>query len=194
MAMTKFLTLGLLGIVLSLPQTVAYAADYEVELMRVEKTLDTEVLYATASTLNEGGITKYGFQDGLVQIVAYADREAICFELSNAGLATERILWDGAVLVTPDGYAHRIIHQGIRYADVDREQLPSVLLHGSRIADMALPADHLHFDAAANQWHVDPLLTEPTKDSSSTLRLMLPIEIRGVVNEYVLEFKVNQKE
>jgi hypothetical protein len=57
------------------------------------------------------------FEDENIRIVWKPQESQLQFTLTNKTGASERVLWDDASFVGPDGKTDRIMHQGVKFAD-----------------------------------------------------------------------------
>jgi len=143
------------------------------------------------------------FEEAGVHIKWYPTENGFSFELKNHSKHSVRIFWEQSAYVDTTGTAHRVIHKGIRWSDINETEPPTVVPPGAYVDDMIIPGDHYQLKVTPYRYlfRVIPLL--PTKASSetqlesygqkytgATVSLLLPIEIDGKRREYHFEFLV----
>lgn len=150
----------------------------------------------------EEGTTSYGYTDSLITIVWQVFDTQFGFNLANNTNHSLKIIWDDAVYIDVDGQSKRVMHSGVKFIDRNNPQPPTVVARGSTINDMILPTDNVYFVSGQyGGWHEHPLFynSAPTQDELTKLsalyvgksvRVLLPIEIEGTVNEYTFTFKI----
>ena len=116
--------------------------------------------------------------------------------ISNNSPNTIKILWDEAVFVNVDGLTSKIIHSGIKFIDKEQSQVPSSIIRGATLVDEIIPSGNISFKEDRlldkREWVAAPLFDNLTPISQPlNMRVMLPIQIKDVVNEYILEFEVD---
>lgn len=193
----------LLGIALAVCAGCAFGPgiDYRIALTEVDRPEDAKDRYGEAkvTTEEEEGQSKWHFSDELVTIVWIPDPKIVGFILENKSDHSLKILWDEASLVGPDGVSHRVMHEGVPYMDRNSTQPPTVVAKGAKVTESVSAADMVEFNTTVG-WTQNPLLPywAGTKDPKGTaasfvgktIRVLLPMEIEGVVNEYTFTFTV----
>lgn len=114
--------------------------------------------------------------------------------MKNISNNSEKIIWNEATYVDIDGYSSKTIHIGTKYSEKEGEQLPTTIIKGAKITDAISPIDKVNYDKVTKQWEELPLFpsTPPIdKTCLGQIRLMLPIQIKETINEYIFNFKVD---
>lgn len=164
------------------------------------------------------GISK-AFEDDKIKIAwSLSERlDGMMFVLGNKTDQTIRIPWDSASFVDELGVNHRVIHSGVRYAEVDRPQPPSVVLARSVHTDVVIPADYIYWNRGLHgSWETKLLLRtlqgqmfsdgylpsygETGREISDKLksyegkifRVLLPLIMADKLNEYIFTFRINR--
>ncbi|HOF40645.1 MAG TPA: hypothetical protein PLD73_11265 [Candidatus Hydrogenedentes bacterium] len=175
--------------------------DYRIALTEVERPEDAKQRYGEAkiTTNEEEGQSKWHFSDALVAIVWLPSTEAVSFILENKSSHSLKILWDEASLVGPDGVSHRVMHEGVRFIERNAPQPPTVVAKGAKVTDTMSPSDMVEYNETVG-WTQNPMLpyragTDDPEGTAAvqigkTIRVLLPMEIEGVVNEYTFTFTV----
>ena len=161
---------------------------YIATLSKVEKPTNPAVRYGEYATIENKNITKYNYVDNFIDIILFCGERSIDFVLNNVSNNTIKIVWDEAVFVDVDGSCSKVMHSGTKYSQKENTQPASVILKGTKIEDIAVPIDKVH--STENNWHSDPLLSSASQVKGQTIKLMLPIQVKDVINEYIFEFDV----
>ena len=116
------------------------------------------------------------------------DVSGVNLTLTNKSSQPIRILWDISSLVL-DGRSMRIIHKGVKLAQKDRTQVPTVVQPGSAISDMIVPSEHFSFNPTQGIWDDDPLVID---DRPHRLRISVTYEIESVMKTAETELVISQ--
>jgi len=162
----------------------------ETTLIKVEKPINDKIRYGKSDIVTDKGITKYGYIDNFINIVIYGDGEKFNFILKNISDNTIKVIWNEAVFVDENGSTSKIMHVGTRYSDKDGDQPTSVIIKDASIDDIAVPTSKVRYSDLLKKWVIDTYY--PTTDNKD-VKLMLPIQIKDVINEYVFNFTINWK-
>lgn len=186
------------------PGCVMYHARYDIGLSQVERPADAQKKYGeykTTQVQDEGGKT-YIFEDDMVQIIWLVSGVGAYFTLANKTDHSIKIIWDEASYVDTTGSNHRVMHSGVKYIDRDSSQPPTIVIRKGTVTDNIVPTDHISFSSGEyGGWEKAPLLpsadfaldtlkTQANKYVNKTIQILLPLEIEGVVNEYIFSFKI----
>jgi hypothetical protein len=110
------------------------------------------------------------------------------FAIENKTDSGIKINWDEISFISPDGRAFRVIHSWDRLIDRNNPQAPTVIPPKSRIVEMVIPSDNIHYD---NGWHEGRLFAgNELSYNGLGFSLYFPLEIRGVKKEYSFKFKI----
>lgn len=125
------------------------------------------------------------------------------FGLKNKSDNTLKIIWDEAAYVGIDGQTSSIMHTGTKFSRKEESQMPSKIIRGASISDILLPTELVKLEewerysayyestTTKSQWVAYPLYDNSKPyEEPLTMRVMLPIQIKDVVNEYFFEFEV----
>jgi len=165
--------------------------------------------------VQEEGVPKYVFEDEVVWIAWLFSPMSIAFSMRNKTDHSIRIVWNDAAFVDDTGESRRIIHSGVKYADRNGLQPPTVIVRRGSVTDFLLPSDNAFWVggissrgiATPGGWeHLPMLPVEQTGGQSETLKesaekyvgktfqVLLPLQIQDVVNDYIFIFRVNSVE
>ena len=111
-----------------------------------------------------------------------------------------KLNWDDMAYVDEDGNTKRVMHSGVKYTDRNSSQPASILPKNASLSDVLLPTDNVYFVSGSyGGWRESSLFprysTNEEAQASPALgkkvRIIFPIVIQDVVNEYVFEFSVD---
>ena len=153
----------------------------------------------------------------MVKVLILADSISIPFWITNKTEHSVKLVWDEATFIGVGGLIEKVMHAGIKYADRNGLQPPSVIPAGQTYVDAAYPNDRVYFRegyygtyySSPGGWeHLSLILPaaqvqpghSPIEDQAFAARvaenkgkrfgLVLPLEIEGVTNEYTFWFEV----
>ena len=169
---------------------------YDIELIEVERPKDVEERYGESEIVtleDENGGTKYSFEDESIKIFWTPTYKQFWFLITNKTNHSMKIVWDDSTFVYVDNVNHKIAHSGMTYADRYASHPPSVIAKGTTITDFVFPADNIYYRNGWKEHPIFPILGEENirnKFAGKIVQVMLPLQIREVVNEYIFTFKI----
>ena len=163
---------------------------YNVSLVSVDKPTNPKIRYGQSTVIREEGICKYAYIDNYINILLFADSDKINFLLENLTQYSIKVVWDEGVFVDVDGTTSRILHKGVKKSQKDESQPSSVIIKGSSLADFAAPINKISYSAYLDGWYGTSLCSAASKIKKETIKLMLPIQIQDIINEYIFTFEV----
>ena len=193
--------------------------NYTSALVQIDRPEATKERYGSVITIKPEANNKYVYEDGLFSGIFYASASRINFALTNKTEHSIKLVWDEAAFIEVDGQAGRIAHEGVKYADRNASQPPSIVPAGRSLSDFVLPTNRIYYrkgyysrySSIPGGWEEVPLVlpvSEMVTSGDSTAAeqfaskvqmnkgkrfgLLLPLEIEGVVNEYTFWFEVQQ--
>ena len=175
---------------------------YDVSLASVESPANSKIKYGETKVVKveQEGLSKYQYEDDYIKIFWYVSSTQFNFELTNKSGYTIKLPWDDMAYVDEDGKTKRIMHSGVKYTERNNSQPASTLPKNASLSDILLPTDNVFFVSGSyGGWRELPLFpkygTNEEAQASPALgkvvRVIFPVLIQDVVNEYVFEFKVN---
>jgi len=163
---------------------------YHSTLVKVEKPENASEKYGEVKTINEQGLTKYSFEDELISIIIFGGSTQFNFKLTNKSQNSIKLIWDDAVFVDYTGSTSKIMHAGIKYSQREASQPASTIIRGASLEDIACPICNVRYSDVLHEWITDSMYPKHISQGVKQIRLMLPIQIKDVVNEYVFVFDV----
>lgn len=150
--------------------------------------------------VEQEGLSKYQYEDDYIKIFWYVSSTQFNFDLTNKSDYTMKLNWDDMAYVDEDGNTKRVMHSGVKYTDRNSSQPASILPKNASLSDVLLPTDNVYFVSGSyGGWRESSLFprysTNEEAQASPALgkkvRIIFPIVIQDVVNEYVFEFSVD---
>ena len=181
------------------PFASALKGSYKTALIKVEKPEDTTNRYGETKTIQDAGVDKYFYNDSIIDITIFGTKEKFSFVLKNISAHSLKIIWNEAAFVGLDGSTSKIMHVGTKFSQREGDQPATVVIKGAKIDDVATPTANVYYDegfkvgysTVGNGWKTKSMLPEEYKGKEAgVIRLMLPIQVKDVVNEYTFVFRV----
>ena len=174
---------------------------YDVSLSSVESPADAKEKYGETKVVKveQEGLSKYQYEDDYIKIFWYVSSTQFNFDLTNKSDYTMKLNWDDMAYVDEDGNTKRVMHSGVKYTDRNSSQPASILPKNASLSDVLLPTDNVYFVSGSyGGWRESSLFprysTNEEAQASPALgkkvRIIFPIVIQDVVNEYVFGFSV----
>lgn len=200
------------------PHQQIYAARYGASLVDVARQPATKQRYGAPTAITPTDSSRYTFEDGLIAVRIGTLYNAIRLNVRNKTDQSIKLIWDEASFIDVDGTLSRVMHIGVKYADRNSSQPPTLIPAQQRLADDIFPTNRVFFRAATGKLpgaYQNGALLRPTfagvvvqagepapaaPDSFTTavhsrvghrFALVVPFEADGVKNEYTFWFKVD---
>ncbi|MCL3851446.1 hypothetical protein M1P97_09125 [Parabacteroides sp. GYB001] len=165
---------------------------YEAILINVENSVDgNNINDNDASLNNEIGDNNFNissYSDSKIDVSWIFHPTHLSFTLLNKGNSTIKVLWDDAAFIDGSNSSHPVFHNGITINDRDKEQKPTSIVKKSQIDDRILLSDKVGYMKVVGRW-VFSYINEIVKDGEE-MKVLLPLEINGEINEYLFTFKL----
>jgi hypothetical protein len=186
-------------------QTVepSYVAHYEVSLIEVQRSLPAQARFGDMKIATVPSKGLFMAEDHLMRIVWAGPDNQLGFDLLNKSDTPVKVLWDAAAYVDITGQSRRVIHSGVKLADRNSPQAPTVIPSKGSLNDIVYPSDHVSYYGNWSQRPMFPCLqegyicTDPERrlvaaHHGSVYRVLLPLEAGTETYEYTFVFKVNK--
>lgn len=176
------------------PLSNAFAEDlsgnYVTRLASVEKPSNPEIRYGTTTVVEDDKVTKFSYVDNAIDIIIFGSSTQFSFVLKNVSDNSIKVVWNEAVFVDYDGSTSKIMHLGTKYSQKDGDQPASTVIKGAKIEDVAVPTVNVRYSDLLKDWVTDSMYPSDPGKEPGQLRLMLPIQLKEVINEYIFVFDV----
>lgn len=185
---------------------------YDISLSTVESPENAKAQFGETKIVkfsdNQG--YKYRYTDDFVEFDWLVLTSRLEFVLKNKSGHTIKINWDDVSYVDYQGTVSRVMHKGVKYNEREQSQGSISIPNNSNISDIIVPTSNVQFNEGFGayvpaKWVEHALIPcfytskEAMKNDiangtwiGKTFRVMFPIEIEGIKNDYCFEFKVNK--
>ncbi|MDY6131697.1 MAG: hypothetical protein SPI18_10550 [Prevotella sp.] len=175
----------------NIPYKELDAGSYVSSLAKVEKPVDETIRYGETKVITEDGITKYSYSDNVIDIVIVGGSEEFNFSLKNVSDQSLKLVWNEAAFIDFDGKTSKIMHVGTKFIDREKDQPATTIIKGAKIEDVATPTCNVFLqEGRYGGWKTTSMYPKKPGLSPGQLKLMLPIQIKDIINEYVFVFDV----
>lgn len=178
-----------------------YVANYSVGLSTVECPVDVKQQFGETKVVNvaENGVSDNHYEDDNIDIVWRIDNKTIYFYLVNKTSRTIKINWDDISYVDTKG-------QVVGVAPLRPSKPTTTVPHGAKFSDFLLPAEHFYFRprkygyGGVEELYLIPCFYLSLKDYKTeaplligkTMKVMMPIMIQNVQNDYTFTFTIDK--
>ena len=161
-------------------------------LSHVEKPSNPAIRYGKTTVVEDDKkVSKYSYVDNVIDILIFGSSTQFDFVLKNVSDNSIKVIWNEAVFVNFDGSTSKIMHVGTKYSQREADQPATTIIKGAKIDDLAAPNCNVRYSDVLKEWVTDSMYPSVPATTPGQLRLMLPIQIKDVINEYVFVFDVN---
>lgn len=168
------------------------SGEYISVLSQVEKPSNPAIRYGTTTVVEDDKkVSKYSYVDNVIDILIFGSSKQFDFVLKNVSDNSIKVVWNEAVFVNFDGSTSKIMHVGTKYSQREADQPATTIIKGAKIEDIATPTCNVMYSEVLNEWLTLSMYPSASATTPGQLRLMLPIQIKDVINEYVFVFDVN---
>lgn len=161
---------------------------------------------AISRVSSDSGLTRYSFEDRLIRGLFLLQENGVAFEVTNKTEFSIKLVWDEATIVLPEGDPSPVMHVGTKYNECRNAKPATVIPKGATVSDIAIPCARVRF--GYDSWVEGDVFRdfqrrvfEPVADTTikrlvrsvegKIVRLLLPLQIEGVTNEYSFTFGVD---
>lgn len=163
---------------------------YLVTLSKVEKPTNPNIRSGKIDIVNVEDNAISSYVDNVIDITVMAAYNNIKFNIKNLSSNTIKLIWDEAVFIDESGTSSKVMHTGTTYENRYSSQPPTIIIKDAKIEEVVYPTNNVFYSEAMNDWiHETILPSEPFLENQQ-IKLMLPIQIKDVVNEYIFIFNL----
>lgn len=176
---------------------------YIVSLSKVESPKDAKKQFGETKIIpvDIEGRTNYQYEDDYIDIKWYVGSTSFSFIMKNKSNYTLKIPWDDVAYIDINGVSGRVMHNGVKFIDKNNSQPASVIPKNSSFSDIVLPTENVYFlDMSYGGWQQLPLFNLPIDKKNfeeskkqyigKSARILFPIMIEDVKNDYLFEFEI----
>lgn len=174
-------------------QSLKQKGHYHYILSKIEKPKNSSIRYGEHQEVKtDDNVSKYLYEDNVISILWYGDKTQFVFSLKNKSTHSLKIVWDEAAFINNKNESSRVIHKGVRYIDANKSQASTIIPKGTELNDIIAPVDRIRYideyflvEMVEGGFRYDPSL------EGAHVKVLLPIEIQGVINEYIFTFEMH---
>lgn len=168
------------------------AGQYVSLLNSVEKPSNPNIRYGETTLVKDDNISKFNYKDNIIDIIIFGTDKQFSFILKNISDSSIKIIWDEAVFVDFDGSSSKIMHKGVKFSQRESEQPPTTLIKGAKLEDIIIPNENVYYNdnKYVNDWAISSMYPKEKALEPGNLKIMIPIQIKDVINEYIFDFEV----
>ena len=174
-------------------------ARYDIALVEVERPAEVKQRWGATQTIQLGDSARYVYEDSLLRSGIALATPGIALRLTNKTSHSIKIVWDESSFIDAKGAVSKVMHLGVKYADRNASQPPSVVPARQTISEEISPNDRVHYregfygayNSRPGGWEHRPILpvgpwtVTLTADDSLPLQSPQTEAIRTQVNGYV---------
>ncbi len=176
-------------------------ADYTISLTSVELPANAKEQFGETITIDnsKNDTSRYVYEDEYMKILWFVGSDKFYFTLYNKSNHALKIIWDDATLVMPDNSISKLMHNGVKYSQRNEAQVATTIPRGAKIEDVLVPTENVIYSDLLG-WFVSPMFKyslssdyEMEKAKSmkgEVLKVLLPIKIEDIQNEYTFVFTI----
>lgn len=135
--------------------------------------------------LTDEGFT---FHDELIDALIVPLGGSFTFSVSNLSEHTIFLVWDESTYVDTRGVASGLSSGDTRLIEVGQSRPPATIPAGARIEETGVPNNHIDGSEVSGFF---PYAEDPSTEIGEFVRLVLPIRVEDVINEYTFVFEVD---
>lgn len=174
---------------------------YEYKLSIVERPADTSARYGEYIIIPSYEIGRFLYEDELIVSSFTVGQNFISFGIKNKSESSIRLIWDEAAYVNPAGQSSRIMQIGVNNSERNYPQPPAIIVRKGMITAVVIPVDNVFQSFFTSNWITLDLILSEFDDAEKahnsakgyigkTIQLLLPLEVKGEVNDYIFVFEV----
>ncbi|MBQ8190393.1 MAG: hypothetical protein IJZ45_01320 [Bacteroidaceae bacterium] len=181
--------------ILTSPFEIALSGKYISILSKVEKPANPEIRHGETITISSNeGVSKFSYKDNIIDLLIFANDSHFNLVMQNISESSIKIIWDDAVFVNFDGSTEKVMHKGIKYSEKNSSQPATTIIKNAKWEDTVVPTHLVYYrektDFEEGGWDTYSMYPEEKGLEPGQIKLMLPIQIKDVINEYIFIFDV----
>ena len=171
--------------------TFVQPPSYEMPLEAVRRPADVAQRWGeyVIEAADSSGFT---YEDALVSVAIVPVVGTFRMSVENKTEHSLQIVWNEATYVGVNGIVSRVSPGNTRVMDMEREQPPTVVPAGARAIVTAIPNDYYVTSSYGGYTRDFLCVRQPFGElQDSEARLVLPIRVQDVTNEYTFVFRLH---
>jgi hypothetical protein len=166
---------------------------------------------------NEDVENPFIFEDDVIKIQFFPTNTSFPFKLENKTNETIKVIWDNGIFIDNNNASYRIINKLIKLSDEEKSSVPTPISKKSFLEDLIYPVGWASYRSGfvlydryiPGRWYLDPILPTYSVEASEeihnkrladikekflnkSLKMVIPIEYKNKIREYIFSFKVEK--
>lgn len=113
-----------------------------------------------------------GFQ--ALKSVFEGNPKGFAFSVKNKTSEPSKIIWDESAVVVPEGSSSRVIHDGVKYSEMENSQPPTTIPPGANLDEYVGPINKISYSSNSG-WFEEGLFLEFSSGDSASMFLALDV-------------------
>ena len=167
----------------------AQQGSYKMYISSVQKPKSSKFTKGELVKTDDGMV----YTDNQISLIVIPQEDRFFFSINNKSQGNIEIEWDKIIYINENNHSSRVIHSGIKYADRNSPQVPSLVASKTSINDAIIPADNIYLSSVSYEWRISSLLRNSKTNGSydgQNVKINLPIKINGVSYEYIIVYDI----
>ena len=168
-----------------------YSTVYNIRLVNVQKPENVKDKFSKIESVEVQGEQnlQYSYEDEYIKIDWIPIVDSFKFSIQNKCSHSIKLPWDEMAFIDIKGESKRLLNGETRKINSDREQPQSVVPRGAKLSGYAVPYPQVPFMATNLYCCPQELLDKGFVGDGLMIKVLFPVVIQDVVNEYVFEFE-----
>lgn len=128
-----------------------------------------------------------GFQ--ALQSVFERNPKGFALSVKNKTSEPARITWDESAVVVPGGSSSRVIHDGVKYSEMENSQPPTTIPPGANLDEYVGPISKISYSSNSG-WFEEGLFLEFSSGDSASM--FLALDVNGQRQNINVVYTANQ--
>lgn len=111
----------------------------------------------------------------ILQSVYEGNPKGFSFSVQNKTSEPSRIIWDESAVVVPEGSSSRVIHDGVKYSEMENSQPPTTIPPGANLDEYVGPINKISYSSNLG-WFEEGLFLEFSTGDSASMFLALDVD------------------
>lgn len=167
----------------------AQQGSYKMNILSVKKPNSNKFTKGELVKTDDGMV----YTDNHISLIIIPQDDRFFFSINNKSQGNIEIEWDKIIYINENNHSSRVIHSGIKYADKNSPQVPSLVAPKTSITDVIIPVDNIYLSSVSYEWRISSLLRNGKTNGSydgKNVKINLPIKINGVSYEYSIIYNL----
>jgi len=168
---------------------------YDMELSMVRSAVDINQRFrAPVADTTTTDVTRYAFEDDLFRSIWSATEAGWDLVLYNKSEKPIMIDWNNVNYMDVDNIGHKVLISSTRFADRDKDQVPSVIVRRGSLTEKLVSATHIYQSPLTGLLVKRPMFpidySEAIRYKNKEFKLMVPFTVDGLSSQYEFIFKI----